>query len=118
MSKDDLITALRTLGAIRHKRGVSIMPVWLSFDSNKSMLAISEQRSAATAMLPASGSWPPAGATVDLFSLRNAASGTDQEAIMLAAIEDAILIPTSRGHVTLKLLPFGPASRRVRGQLF
>ena len=60
------------------------------------MLAISEQRGAATATVPASGSWPPAGATVNLFMLRNAAQSIDGDVIELVAIDYRTFITTAR----------------------
>lgn len=62
-----------------------------------------------TASLSALGTWPPAGATVNLFSLRHAAEGVRTSDIELIAVDDAILVPTAQGHVSLPLLDFGPA---------
>ena len=108
----DLQQALKTLGAIRKKRGASIVPVWLHFDPLKSALSITEARGRAIAVLPAMGSWTPAGATVDMFSLRRLMETLDDVEIEMIVAPGQIIIPTPRGHVALTLQPFGPESKR------
>jgi hypothetical protein len=58
--------------------------------------------------LPALGTWPVAGATVGLFPLRRAVEAAETESIELIAADEAVLVPTKRGHVALDLLNFGP----------
>ncbi len=112
VARHELIAALKTLGTVRRKKFVSVVPVWMRFDPREGTLSITEERNAVIAVVRASGSWPPAGATVNLFMLRNAAQALETETVELAAISDAILIPTPHGHVRMNLLPFGPESRR------
>ena len=88
------------------------MPVWLSIDKRTGGLRIVEQRGAACAVIPAWGKWLPFGATVDLFLLRRAAEYCEGQTIKLIAIDEGILVPTTRGYVQLNLLAFGPTSKR------
>lgn len=111
--RKDLIHALSTLGVVRRRRFARIVPVWLRYNSNKRLLAISEDRHPATATIQAKGSWPPAGATISLFTLRSAAEASDVETIELIIATDAVRIDTPNGHVLLNLMPFGPESRRA-----
>jgi hypothetical protein len=68
-----------------------------------------EERGGVTAGLPALGTWSAAGATVNLFPLRRAAEAAAKEDIELIAVDEAVLVPTAQGHVSLSLLDFGPA---------
>ena len=90
------------------------MPVWLRFDSEAETLAISEERNPVTAIVSATGSWPPAGATINLFTLRSVVETSESKTIELIAVEDAIRIATRRGHVLMHLLAFGPSSDRKK----
>jgi hypothetical protein len=114
VAKCDLIQALKTLGVIRRKRFSSTIPVWLNFDPTRDELTILEARRGVRAVVKAAGYWPPAGATLDMFALRRVAETMDGGEIELIIDAGAILIPTARGHVSLKLQPFGPESRRRR----
>jgi hypothetical protein len=112
LKRAELIEALDTLSVIRKKRWTRVVPVWLRFDSKAKTLSISEARHQATAVVPATGSWPPAGATVSLYTLRSAAQTRTEETIELEAVEHAIRIKTKTGQILMNLLPFGPESRR------
>jgi hypothetical protein len=106
----DLAQSLRVLGTHRRRRFSSVVPIWLSFDPQIQELRLSEERAHVLASVPASGEWPAAGATVNLFMLR-AAVRNSPELVELLAAEDAVVVPTSRGYVRLDLLPFGPDCR-------
>ena len=93
--KADLIRALRVLGANRRRRFSSVVPIWLAYESEIGELCLREERGGATAGLPAIGTWPVAGATVNLFPLRRAAE--------TAATEDVELI--AAGHQTAQFDP-------------
>jgi hypothetical protein len=108
----DLMQALATLGVIRRRRFASIVPVWLNFDSPRGELTIVEARGGARAVVKASGAWSPAGATLDMFGLRRVLASLDTDDVELIADASEILIPTKRGHVRLKMQPFGPESGR------
>ena len=110
--RGDFVQVLNTLSAVRRKRFRSVLPVWLHFDQQDGQLWIEEQRAAASGGVAARGMWPPMGATVDLFLLRRAATMVNAEKVQLVATADAILVPTQCGHVSLKLLSFGPESPR------
>jgi hypothetical protein len=113
MPKDEFVRALQTLAAARRrKRGASV-PVWLRFNAGLGQLTISEARGKVLATVPAEGDWPPTGATVDLIMLRNAARSLKGAVAELKAIDDAILMPIDKGYVNMKLLPFGPDSKRT-----
>jgi len=109
-----LLQALKGLGVVRRKRSSSTVPVWLSFDPEKKALSITEARGRAIGIVPAEGNWTPAGATIDMYMLRRALETLDSQEVELIVADGEILIPTPNGHVGLKLLPFGPESRRVR----
>jgi hypothetical protein len=115
LSRKDLVHALKTLGAIRKRRGrgARVIPVWLRFDSKNHVLSVGEDRHPARAKVQATGDWPAAGATVSMFTLRSAAEASQNETIELFAVEDAIRVDTPKGHVLLNLMPFGPESRRA-----
>ena len=112
--RGDFVHVLNVLGAVRRKRFRSVLPVWLHFDQWDGQLWIEEQRAAAAGAVAARGMWPPMGATVDLYLLRRAATMVSAERVQLVATADAILVPTERGHVSLKLLSFGPESPGAR----
>lgn len=112
VAKPDLVHALKTLGTIRRKRFSSTVPVWLSFNRSKGELAILEARRGVQAIVKATGYWPPAGATLDMFALRRVVEVLEMDEVELIVGAGEILIPTVRGHVSLKLQPFGPESRR------
>ena len=103
--KAELIRALRVLGTNRRRRFSSVVPVWLSFHEGE--LRLTEERGGVMAGLPALGTWPVAGATVGLFPLRRAVEAAETENIELIAADEAVLVPTKRGHVALDLLNFG-----------
>src|SRR2546423_69013 len=106
--KCDLVQVLKTLGVIRRKRFSSTIPVWLHFDAARDELTILEARRGVRAIVKAAGYWPPAGATLDLFALRRVAETLDGDEVELMIDAGTILIPTTRGHVSLRLQPFGP----------
>lgn len=112
IAKADLLTALGVLGVTRRRRGVGIIPVWLSFDAASQELRISEDHGKVVASVPANGEWPAAGATVNLFMLRRGAASCG-EAIELHATEDAIILLTPRGHVRLDFIAFGNEPRHL-----
>jgi hypothetical protein len=112
VARTPLIHALQTLSVARRRRFSSSLPVWLHFAAERDELEIAEDRSQVAARVPAKGSWPPLGATVDLFMLRRAASRIETDTIDLHALHDAILIYAGRWQVKLNLLCFGPDSRR------
>lgn len=78
------------------------------------MLWIEEQDARASGAVAAEGAWPSMGATVELYLLRKAAMVVSADRVQVIARPDSILVPTDRGHVSLKLLPFGPEVRRTR----
>lgn len=104
----ELLLALQTLGVTRRKRFSSVLPVWLNFNSDTESLQIVEDRGVVFAHVPATGSWPPAGATVDLFTLRRAVTRCRDEIIALHAAADAIFLFGDNWRVQLNLLSFGP----------
>jgi hypothetical protein len=106
--KADLIRALRVLGTNRRRRFSSVVPVWLAYESGSGELRLREEHGGVTAGLAAVGTWPAAGATVNLFPLRRAAEAVAIEDVELIAIDEAVLVPTANGHVSLPLLDFGP----------
>ncbi len=108
----EFIQALSALSTVRRRRFASVLPVWLRFDGRERLLWIEEQSAAASGAVAAEGSWPAMGATVDLYLLRRAATLISAETAQLAATADAVVVPTDRGYVRLKLLSFGPESRR------
>jgi len=112
--KDELIRALQGLSKIKTRKRGAAIPVWIRFNGELGQLTISEARGQATAIISAKGDWPPTGATIDLIMLRNAARFLAGTSVELTIAEDAILLPTDRGHVALKLLPFGPESKRAK----
>ena len=107
--KAELIRALRVLGTNRRRRFSSVVPIWLAYESEIGELRLREERGGVTAGLPAIGTWPVAGATVNLFPLRRAAKTAATEDVELIAVDEAVLVPTAQGHVSLPLLDFGPA---------
>ena len=75
-------------------------------------LRITEDRAEVGAHVPASGSWPPAGATVDLYMLKRAVTKVTGDVVDLHALDEAVVVYGDRWHVRLNLLPLGPESRR------
>ena len=108
VARQELLLALQTLGVTRRKRFSSVLPVWLKFDPNTKSLQIVEERGAVFAHVPATGGWPPAGATVDLFMLRRAVTECRDENIDLHAVGDAVILFGDNWRVQLNLLSFGP----------
>jgi hypothetical protein len=105
--KAELVRALRVLSANR-RRFSSVLPIWLAYESGVGELRLREERGGVMAGLPAFGRWPAAGATVNLFSLRRAAEAITGEDVELIAVDEAVLVPTAQGYVSLPLLEFGP----------
>jgi hypothetical protein len=114
-ARDDLVQALRVLGAHRRNRGNRVA-VCLSFDGSARVLTIGEDRGSVSATMPALGGWPPSGATVGLVMLRRAASHAPTQ-VELCATEDSVIVLTNRGYARLNLLQFGPDTRREQPQL-
>lgn len=115
-TRSDLLRALETLAATRRRRFTSILPVWVSFAVDGQELRIVEERGKVTASLPAVGTWPPAGATIDLFTLKRAISACDSESVDLHATADSLIVFGDRWRARLKLLRFGPESGRPSGR--
>ncbi len=111
----DLLRALDVLSVARRARFKSTVPVWLHFDEDRQELRLVEERGKVTAALPASGYWPPAGLTVDLFMLKRAVAAHAGEAVDLHVTDDALIIFGDQWHARLKLLRFGPESGRPAG---
>jgi hypothetical protein len=105
----DLIRALRVLCTYRRRRFSSVVPIWLAYVSKISELRLREEGGGLTAGLPALGTWSASGATVNLFPLRRTAETATTEDVELIAVDEAVLVPTAQGHVSLPLLDFGPA---------
>ena len=108
----DLVQALRVLGTHRRRRFTSVVPVWLQYDPGAHELWVGGDQANIRTAVKALGEWPAAGTTVDLFLLRQAIKNNTGEQVELHAIDEAVLVPTARGHVVLKLLPFGPVPRK------
>lgn len=113
--KVELLEALRTLSSARRRRFSSSLPVWLDFDITRRELRLVEDHGRVAAGIPASGSWPPAGATVDLFMMKRAVATMETDEIELHVLGDAVAIYSGRLQVRLHLLAFGPESRRGSG---
>ncbi len=114
VARDPFLHALKTLAAARRRRFSSSLPIWLSFEKGGDELHITEDRAKVAARVPASGSWSPAGATVDLFMLRRAVARVEAENVDLHVLADAVVIHGDRWQVRLNLLTFGPESRRPK----
>jgi hypothetical protein len=112
--KSELADALRTLSANRKQRITSRVPIVLQFNSREGRLTIGEFGALLSATVPASGDWPPAGATVTLGLLRRAIQHVADNEIELHALDGAIIVLTAHGHVSLKLLHpgSGPTGQR------
>jgi hypothetical protein len=108
----ELLRALQTLSTTRRRRFSSSLPVWMTLLPGGDELRISEDRSDVGAHIPASGYWPPAGATVDLYMLKRAAAYVTGETVDLDVLDNAVVVHGDRWHVRLNLLAFGPESRR------
>jgi hypothetical protein len=115
-TRSDLLRALETLATTRQQRFTSTLPVWISFAAGDQELRFVEERGKVTASLPAVGTWPQAGVTVDLFMLKRAMSAGDNEAVDLHATADSLIVFGDRWRVRLKLLRFGPESGRPSGR--
>ena len=87
------------------------MPIWLAYEEE---LRLCEENGRVIAGVPAIGTWPAAGATVNLFALRRAAEAVVTETVEIVALENAVLIATKRGHFSLPLLEFGSAKNGHR----
>lgn len=74
-----------------------------------------EERGQVTAALPASGYWPPAGLTVDVFTLKRAITAYAGESVELHTADNSLIIFGDQWHARLKLLRFGPESGRPVG---
>jgi hypothetical protein len=110
--KDEFARALRVLAGRRSHRHIS---VWLSFDATAGTLTLRDQRDQVAASVEASGDWPAAGATVSLIRLRKVIP-LAPTLVELHALDDAVLIPTERGHVTLPLIEYGPDLHRIESE--
>jgi hypothetical protein len=110
VSQPEFVRALRTLGVLRRKRFTSRMPVWLHFLPEAGELQIVEEQGSVTAYVPAEGTWPAAGATINLFPLRKGAEDCCGPVVCLHVADDAILVSGEHTHFRMKLLEFGPAS--------
>jgi hypothetical protein len=112
VAKSDLANALRTLSANRKRRFTGVVPIWLRHDPDKGELTLGEDSNHLSATVLASGKWPAAGVTLNLIMLRRTVQNVAGPDVELHVLEDAIVVPTEHGHVSLKLLPFGPDARR------
>ena len=90
---------VEALSRVRKRRPTSAVAIWLRFDHLRQTLTISEARPKATAMISASGQWPPAGATVDLYMLRNTVRSQATSTLELCVLEDSVVIPIENGRV-------------------
>ena len=111
-TRSDLLRALETLAETRRQRFSSILPAWISFAADDQELRLVEERGKVTASLPAVGTWPPAGVTIDLFTLKRALSACDSDEVDLHAAADFVIVFGDRWRARLKLLQFGPESGR------
>jgi hypothetical protein len=111
MARAELLRALQTLGVTRKRRFSSSLPVWLRLLPGAKELQMVEDGGQVTASVPAKGTWPAVGATVNLFSLKRAVTHCHGDSVQLHAINDAVALWADRWHVRLKLMPFGPESR-------
>ena len=110
IDRQELLNSLKILSVVRRKRFTSVLPIWLSFDPTANVLRLSEDQGAVEAEIPAIGEWPPAGATIDLYTLKRILEESDHDKIELHALEDAILFFAGSWNVRLNLLAFGPES--------
>ena len=88
--KSELVRALRVLGTNRRRRFSSVVPIWLAYESEIGELRLREERGGVTAGLPAIGTWPVVGATVNLFPLRRAAETAATEDVELIAVDESM----------------------------
>ena len=105
--REELLTALKVLVSHRRRRFSAIVPVWLVFDRQDSELGVAEDRGRVLAAVPATGSWPPMGATVSLLALRRIVEKLTDDNIELIAAHEAVYVLTPNGSVKFDLLPFG-----------
>ena len=113
MPRNELLRALQTLSATRRRRFSSSLPVWMTMLPSGDELRITEDRAEVGAHVPASGSWPPAGTTVDLYMLKRVVTNVTGEVVDLHALDGAVVVYGDRWHVRLNLLAFGPESRHA-----
>ena len=111
VARADMLRALQTLSVTRRRRFSSTLPVWLYLLPGGKELQIVEDRGRVTASVPAKGTWPAAGTTIDLFLLKRAVTNSRCETVELHAVDGAVMLWADRWHVQLNLLPFGPESR-------
>lgn len=111
--RKDLLTALKVLVSLRRRRFSAIVPVWLIFDRQKGELGLAEDRGRVLAAVPATGSWPPMGATISLLALRRIVEKLTDDSIELIAAREAVYLLTPNGHMKFDLLPFGQECIRV-----
>lgn len=107
LAKAELLRALDVLSVTRKCRFSSVVPVWLRLNAEASELELTEDKGVA-AGLPAAGSWPPAGATVNLYALRHAVMQCRGDPVELQVLEDRIVIADGNFQAHLDLLPLGP----------
>ena len=112
VARTPLLDALTTLSVTRRRRFSSSLPIWLKFAAESGDLQIIEDQGQVAARVPAIGTWPPLGATVDLFMLKRAVARLETDSVDLHALSSAIVIYGDRWQVRLNLLTFGPESRR------
>ncbi len=67
------------------------------------------------ASVPATGEWPIAGSTIDLYGLKRSLERTSAEVVELHALTEAVLLASGKWQVKLNLLNFGPAETMPRG---
>ncbi len=112
VARAPFLDALKTLSVTRRRRFSSSLPIWLNFAAESGELQIVEDQGQVAARVPARGTWPPLGATVDLFMLKRTLARLDIGYVELHALTNAIAIFADRWQVRLNLLNFGPESRR------
>lgn len=108
INRDELLGALKLLGVTRRRRFSSVVPVWLKYEPGSQRLEISEDKATVSATVPANGTWPPMGATVDLYLLRRAVAREENADVELCALSDSVLVHGDGWMVRLELLEFGP----------
>ena len=114
VARAPLLDALKTLSVTRRRRFSSSLPIWLKFATESGELQVVEEQGQVAARVPANGTWPPLGATVDLFMLKRGVARLETDSVDLHALCSAIVIFGDRWQIRLNLLPFGPESRRPK----
>ena len=112
--RKEFLEALKILSVVRRQRFTSVLPIWLSFDKTENMLQLAEDSAEVKAEIPATGEWPAAGATVDMYTLKRILENCTHDEIELHALEDTILFFAGSWNVRLNLLAFGPESLSKR----